>query len=42
MNEKTIPTWELLQKRITYKQLGRIKNKRILDFGSGNGVMRCV
>ena len=39
MNKETIPTWELLQKRITYKQLGQIKNKRILDFGSGNGVM---
>ena len=39
MNKETIPTWELLQKRITYQQLGQIKNKRILDFGSGNGVM---
>ena len=33
MNKETIPTWELLQKRITYKQLGQIKNKRILDLG---------
>lgn len=33
-----IGTWELLQKRMSWKQLGDFKNKIILDFGSGNGV----
>lgn len=39
MNEDTIPTWEQLQKKITYHQLSFIHGKRILDFGSGHGVM---
>lgn len=39
MNEDTIPTWELLQKKMTYHQLEFIQGKRILGFGSGNGVM---
>lgn len=30
--------WELLQKRMIWSQLSFIKNKKILDFGSGNGV----
>ena len=30
--------WECLMKRIVWKQLGEIKNKKILDFGSGMGV----
>ncbi len=30
--------WELLQKRMTWSQLSFVKNKKILDFGSGNGV----
>ncbi len=33
-----LPAWERLFKRIVWKQLGNIKNKRILDFGSGQGV----
>lgn len=33
-----IGTWELLQKRMSWKQLGDFDNKIILDFGSGNGV----
>lgn len=33
-----LPAWERLFKRIVWKQLGNIKNKRILDFGSGKGV----
>ena len=33
-----LPTWEGLMKRIVWKQLGEIRNKRILDFGSGMGV----
>ena len=32
-----LPTWEYLQKRMTWEQLGEIKGKRVLDFGSGNG-----
>lgn len=30
--------WEYLMKRIVWKQLGDIHNKKILDFGSGTGV----
>lgn len=30
--------WEYLMKRIVWKQLGDIKGKKILDFGSGIGV----
>lgn len=37
MSEK-LPTWELLSKQMIWKQLGNIHNKKILDFGSGNGV----
>ena len=38
MDVKSIAPWELLQKEMTWKQLGCIHNKRILDFGSGNGM----
>ena len=31
-------TWEKLLKRILWQQLGEIKGKKILDFGSGYGV----
>lgn len=37
MSEK-LPTWELLSKQMIWKQLGSIHNKKILDFGSVNGV----
>lgn len=30
--------WEKLMKQIVWQQMGEIKNKRILDFGSGIGV----
>lgn len=33
-----IGTWELLQKKMAWEQLGNFENKIILDFGSGNGV----
>lgn len=33
-----IGTWELLQKKMAWEQLGDFENKVILDFGSGNGV----
>jgi len=38
MNAKDIAPWELLQKKMTWEQLKYIHNKRILDFGSGNGM----
>jgi S-adenosylmethionine-dependent methyltransferase len=30
--------WELLQKKMTWEQLKFIHNRRVLDFGSGNGI----
>ena len=30
--------WEYLMKRIVWKQLGDIRDKKILDFGSGIGI----
>lgn len=33
-----LPAWERLFKRIVWVQLGDIEGKRILDFGSGEGV----
>ena len=45
MNNKTITNidnkmipWELLQKKMTWQQLSFIKNKKVLDFGSGMGI----
>jgi cyclopropane fatty-acyl-phospholipid synthase-like methyltransferase len=28
----------VIAKKITWKQLGVVKNKKVLDFGSGNGL----
>lgn len=39
MKIEDLATWELLQKQLTWKQLGDFKGKRILEFGCGNGVM---
>lgn len=33
-----LPAWESLFKRIVWKQIGEIEGKRILDFGSGEGI----
>lgn len=33
-----VSPWKMLQKRMTWNQLGPLRNKRILDFGSGNGI----
>lgn len=33
-----LPPWECLMKRIVWEQLGKIVDKKILDFGSGIGV----
>ena len=38
MNIKDITPWELLQKKMTWEQLKFVQNKRVLDFGSGNGM----
>ncbi|MEG2289425.1 MAG: methyltransferase domain-containing protein [Clostridium sp.] len=38
MDVKGIDPWELLQKKITWEQLKYIHNKKVLDFGSGNGI----
>ena len=35
---KGIAPWELLQKKMTWEQLKCLHNKRVLDFGSGNGM----
>lgn len=37
-NVTDLQPWECLMKRIVWKQLGDIRNKKILDFGSGIGV----
>ena len=34
----SLPPWECLLKRILWTQIGRLHDKRILDFGSGIGV----
>ena len=33
-----LPTWEKLAKEIIWQQIGEIKGKTILDFGSGTGI----
>ena len=38
MDVKDIAIWELLQKKMTWEQLKHIHDKRVLDFGSGNGM----
>ena len=36
---KALGPWEVLQKKLTWTQLGEFCGKRILDFGCGNGIM---
>lgn len=38
MDDKDIATWDLLQKKMTWEQLKYVHNKKVLDFGSGNGM----
>ncbi|MBO5352695.1 MAG: methyltransferase domain-containing protein [Lachnospiraceae bacterium] len=38
MNIQNLPPWEALMKKMVWQQLGEIKEKKILDFGSGTGV----
>ena len=33
-----VNVWEKLQKEMTWHQIGELKGRRILDFGSGNGM----
>lgn len=35
---KDLQPWECLMKQIVWKQLGDIRDKKILDFGSGIGI----
>jgi len=35
---KSLPPWDVLMKRMVWKQIGEIENKKVLDFGSGTGV----
>ena len=35
---KYLPTWEKLAKIIIWQQIGSLKDKTILDFGSGTGI----
>lgn len=37
-NITELPAWERLFKKIVWKQLGNINGKKILDFGSGEGI----
>ena len=41
MDLKVLPPWEALLKHMVWYQLGDIRNQKILDFGSGNGVTAC-
>lgn len=36
-NIDSLQPWEVLLKKIAITQFGKIKDKKILDFGSGNG-----
>lgn len=38
MDFKSIAPWELLQKKMIWEHLKFIHNKKVLDFGSGNGM----
>lgn len=39
MDVNELGTWELIQKKLTWEQLGSFSGKTILEFGCGNGVM---
>lgn len=36
-----IPGWDRLLKRIVWRQIGDLSNKKVLDFGSGEGITAC-
>ncbi len=37
-NIAELPPWDRMLKTIVWEQLGEIEGKRILDFGSGEGI----
>ena len=37
-NNTELPAWERLFKKIVWEQLGNLEGKKILDFGSGEGI----
>ena len=39
MKVEDLAPWELLQKQLTWEQLGEFQGKTILEFGCGNGIM---
>ena len=41
MEMERLPPWEAMMKRMVWQQLGEIRDRKILDFGSGNGVTAC-
>ena len=38
MKTVLLPPWEAMMKKMVWQQMGTIKGKRILDFGSGTGI----
>ena len=38
MKTVLLPPWEAMMKKMVWRQMGRIKDKKILDFGSGTGI----
>lgn len=36
-----LPVWDMLMKKVVFKQIGNINGKDILDFGSGVGAAAC-
>lgn len=38
MNTDNLRPWEALMKQMVWRQLGELRDKRILDFGSGKGI----
>lgn len=38
MKKTNLPTWEFLAKTMIWNQIGNLEDKKILDFGSGEGI----
>ena len=38
MMQNTLPPWEKMLKQMVWQQLGDIRDRKLLDFGSGNGI----
>ena len=41
MDMERLHPWEAMMKQMVWHQLGEIRNKKVLDFGSGYGVTAC-